>query len=136
MLFFNDMRRLEILEDGMNVPTEVNQQRVHIAYSLDRGRSFERYAGNPILAPPDRNYDFRDPSVFWHDDSKRWIMLVCRGYTDFGDIFASSDSPRTTITTFDAYSTRYSAACPAELPAPTIYAGWSWHEGTSLSDAP
>ena len=43
-----------------------------IAYSLDRGRTWTKYAGNPVIPPPRLFKDFRDPKVFWHND--RWVM--------------------------------------------------------------
>lgn len=49
-------------------------QNQHIAYSNDRGRTWTKYAGNPVL---DLNKaDFRDPKVFWHEPDRRWIMVV------------------------------------------------------------
>ncbi|MGV3557890.1 glycoside hydrolase family 32 protein [Larkinella arboricola] len=52
---------------------ETNQSQ-HIAYSLDKGRTWTKYEGNPVI---DLNQkDFRDPSVFWHEPSRRWIMSV------------------------------------------------------------
>lgn len=45
-----------------------------IAYSLDNGKSFTKYENNPVLTSPIA--DFRDPKVFWHEDTKRWIMIL------------------------------------------------------------
>ena len=48
-----------------------------MAYSTDGGRTFTKYSGNPILtstAP-----DFRDPHLFWHEETHRWIMLLAVG---------------------------------------------------------
>ena len=45
-----------------------------IAYSLDNGETFIKYKDNPILTSDIA--DFRDPKVFWHDDTNRWIMLL------------------------------------------------------------
>ncbi len=45
-----------------------------IAFSLDRGRTWTKPADNPVL---DLGMaDFRDPKVFWHGATKRWIMVV------------------------------------------------------------
>jgi fructan beta-fructosidase len=54
--------------------TEKPLQNQHIAYSTDRGRTWTKYHGNPILDIGDK--DFRDPKVFWHEPSRRWIMVV------------------------------------------------------------
>lgn len=45
-----------------------------IAYSVDRGRTFQRYANNPVLDIGRK--DFRDPKVFWYEPAKKWIMAV------------------------------------------------------------
>ena len=48
-----------------------------IAYSADGGMTFTKYAGNPVItynAP-----DFRDPKVFWHEPTKRWIVVLAVG---------------------------------------------------------
>lgn len=45
-----------------------------LAYSIDRGRTWKKYPGNPIIDLGKAN--FRDPKVFWHEDSRRWIMAV------------------------------------------------------------
>jgi sucrose-6-phosphate hydrolase SacC (GH32 family) len=49
-------------------------QALELAWSTDRGRTWTKYTGNPVL---DRGLrDFRDPKVFWHAGTARWIMLV------------------------------------------------------------
>lgn len=51
-----------------------------ISYSLDNGRTFTPYEGNPVLS--DLNYpDFRDPKVFWHTNSNQWVMVLATGQT-------------------------------------------------------
>lgn len=52
-----------------------DQQTQSIAYSTDNGRSFKKYEGNPVLPNPGIN-DFRDPKVFWHEESEAWIMSL------------------------------------------------------------
>jgi fructan beta-fructosidase len=49
-------------------------QAQELAHSLDGGRSFTPYPGNPVLDLGLR--DFRDPKVCWHAPSKRWVMVV------------------------------------------------------------
>ncbi|WP_311065643.1 glycoside hydrolase family 32 protein [Halomonas sp. DWK9] len=49
-----------------------------VAYSRDKGRTWQRYANNPVLPPPGFK-DFRDPKVVWHDPSQRWVMALACG---------------------------------------------------------
>lgn len=58
-----------------------------IAYSTDNGRSFTKYENNPVLTSDAR--DFRDPKVFWHKETQRWIMLLAVGQEI--QIFSSSN---------------------------------------------
>jgi len=46
-----------------------------IAYSLDEGRTWTKYAGNPVLPNPGI-VDFRDPKVRWFEPQKKWIMTL------------------------------------------------------------
>ena len=46
-----------------------------IAYSLDKGRTWIKYEGNPVLKD-ENSLGFRDPKVLWHDETKRWIMII------------------------------------------------------------
>ena len=46
----------------------------YISYSNDTGRTFTYYDKNPVI---DLNKkDFRDPSVFWHEGTQKWIMTI------------------------------------------------------------
>lgn len=47
-----------------------------IAYSHDRGRTWTKYEGNPVLPNAAKHKDFRDPNVFWHEATQRWIMAL------------------------------------------------------------
>jgi fructan beta-fructosidase len=49
-----------------------------IAYSLDQGQSWTKFAGNPVIANPDLKH-FRDPKVRWHEGRQRWIMTLAAG---------------------------------------------------------
>lgn len=46
-----------------------------IAYSLDDGKTWTKYAGNPVLRNPGIR-DFRDPKVSWYGSQKKWIMTL------------------------------------------------------------
>jgi fructan beta-fructosidase len=47
-----------------------------IAWSNDRGRTWTKYEGNPVVANPGSERDFRDPNVFWHAPSDKWVMVL------------------------------------------------------------
>lgn len=53
-------------------------QQQSMAYSLDNGKSFTRYEGNPVIAST--LADFRDPKVFYHDGSRQWVMCLAKGW--------------------------------------------------------
>ncbi len=46
-----------------------------IAYSLDGGMTWKKYAHNPVLKNPGIT-DFRDPKVFWFAAEKKWVMTL------------------------------------------------------------
>jgi fructan beta-fructosidase len=49
-----------------------------IAYSLDKGRNWNMYEGNPVIPNPGIR-DFRDPKVIWHEESQKWVMVFAAG---------------------------------------------------------
>ncbi|MBO7417979.1 MAG: GH32 C-terminal domain-containing protein [Bacteroidaceae bacterium] len=53
------------------------RQMQSIAYSTDNGRTFKKYAGNPVLTGDVA--DFRDPKVSWHEGTKKWILTLAVG---------------------------------------------------------
>ena len=55
-------------------PTHPGLQAQSIAYSTDGGTEWTFYADNPILDRGSAN--FRDPKVFWHAESGRWVMVT------------------------------------------------------------
>ncbi len=52
----------------------IDYQYQAIAYSNDRGRNWEKYKSNPVISNPGIR-DFRDPKVFWHEQSEQWVMI-------------------------------------------------------------
>lgn len=54
-----------------------DRQMQSMAYSTDNGITFKKYNANPIVTSSLR--DFRDPKVIWHEESKKWIMVLAAG---------------------------------------------------------
>jgi fructan beta-fructosidase len=68
--------------------TSAARQNQNLAFSGD-GRTWTKFEGNPVL---DLNKaDFRDPKVFWHHATKRWIMLVMLPSEYKASFYASAD---------------------------------------------
>ena len=70
------------LNDGSN-------QSQHIAYSLDEGLTWIKYADNPVLDLGMK--DFRDPKVSWDEQSQTWLMTVAKPQEFKIAFFASPD---------------------------------------------
>lgn len=68
-------------------------QDIHLAYSLDRGRTFTKYAGNPVIDVADPK--FGDPKVFWHEPTGKWIMVNIMGQQQGRIVLYGSDDLRT-----------------------------------------
>lgn len=60
-----------------------------LAYSTDRGRTWTKYAGNPVIDLGLR--DFRDPKVFWHEPTHQWVMIVALSAQKKCRIYGSPD---------------------------------------------
>jgi len=50
-------------------------QNQSLAYSLNNGKTWLKYAANPVLKNPGIT-DFRDPKVMWYEPLKKWIMTL------------------------------------------------------------
>lgn len=98
------------------------RQSQSLAYSLDRGRTWVKYSGNPVLAPPEGFPDFRDPKVFWYGDggTGHWAMLLAVGRSIW--IYRSPDLKQWTKT--DEISGRGASAgvweCPDLVELPVV----------------
>jgi sucrose-6-phosphate hydrolase SacC (GH32 family) len=64
-------------------------QAQEIAWSNDRGRTWTKYTGNPVLDIGLK--DFRDPKVFWHAPTSRWVMAVVRPFEHKVSFYASGN---------------------------------------------
>jgi fructan beta-fructosidase len=50
-------------------------QNQSLAYSLDEGKTWTKYKGDPVLKNPGIK-DFRDPKVSWNEVANKWIMTL------------------------------------------------------------
>jgi fructan beta-fructosidase len=64
----------------------------NIAYSNDRGRTWTKYAGNPVIDVGLK--DFRDPKVIWHAGTKKWVMAVALPHEHKVRFYSSPDLKR------------------------------------------
>lgn len=65
------------------------RQSQDIASSTDGGRTWTPFPGNPVLDIGQA--DFRDPKVFWHAASGRWVMVVSLALEKKLQFYASRD---------------------------------------------
>ena len=67
----------------------LGKQTQDIAYSNDRGRTWTKFSGNPVI---DKNEaDFRDPKVFWHEPTKKWVMVVAMAVDKYVEFYSSDN---------------------------------------------
>ncbi len=59
-----------------------------IAYSTDRGRSWTKHLGNPVLEHIVA--ENRDPKVIWHEGTRQWIMALFLEGNEYA-LFSSPD---------------------------------------------
>ncbi len=65
------------------------EQNQNAAYSNDRGRTWTKYPGNPVI---DLHLaDFRDPKVFWHKAGRKWVMVTVLSPQHKVRFFGSTD---------------------------------------------
>ncbi len=63
-----------------------DNQTVGLAYSNDKGRTWETYEGNPVVGMPAETKVsnggegvFRDPKVFWNEEKNEWVFVITSG---------------------------------------------------------
>lgn len=69
--------------------TSPARQTQSIAFSLDNGRSFTKYAGNPVI--DSKLEHFRDPKVFWDSKRNRWAMVLVKSLERKAEIYSSTN---------------------------------------------
>jgi fructan beta-fructosidase len=60
-----------------------------LAWSTDRGRTWRRRTDGPVLDLG--RQDFRDPKVFWHRATSRWVMVVAASNEHRIELYGSAD---------------------------------------------
>jgi len=70
-------------------PKARSDQNQSLAYSLDRGRTWTKYDGNPVLDID--NSEFRDPKVQWHAPTESWLMTVVKATERKVAFYSSKD---------------------------------------------
>jgi fructan beta-fructosidase len=67
-IFTHHNKKIEARKTGLH-------QYQSLAYSLDEGKTWTKYKGNPVLPNPGI-WDFRDPKVMWHPGTGKWVMTL------------------------------------------------------------
>ncbi|NUQ66322.1 MAG: glycoside hydrolase family 32 protein [Pirellulales bacterium] len=73
---------------GTNAESQGRPFTQSIAYSIDRGRTWTKHGGNPVL--DNIHGGNRDPKVIWHAPSSQWVMVL---YLDERGKFGLFGSP-------------------------------------------
>ena len=56
-----------------------SMERQSLAYSNDKGRTWHKYDGNPVIGNRKaelKSWNSRDPNVFWHEPTQKWVMIL------------------------------------------------------------
>ncbi|PVG81286.1 glycosyl hydrolase family 32 [Nocardioides gansuensis] len=70
-------------------PKAGSDQNQALAYSLDRGRTWTKYDGNPVLDID--NNEFRDPKVQWYAPTQSWLMTIVKATERKVAFYSSKD---------------------------------------------
>ncbi|PHI96813.1 levanase [Parasaccharibacter apium] len=65
------------------------RQTQYLAWSPDGGQTLKDYEGNPVLDIGHNS--FRDPKVFWHGPTEKWVMVVVRSREHKVSFYGSFD---------------------------------------------
>jgi beta-fructofuranosidase/levanase len=72
-----------------SVDPDTGVQSQALAYSNDRGRTWTKYDGNPVLDIG--STEFRDPKVFWYDEGGYWVMSAVLAEQHVVQFYRSDD---------------------------------------------
>lgn len=73
----------------VSIFTSANVSQVQsLAYSLDEGKTFQHYTGNPIIA---YEKETRDPNMFFNEKTGEWVLLLASALEHEMVIFTSKD---------------------------------------------
>lgn len=90
---------------------EQNRTVQSLAYSTDRGRTWTMYKDNPVIAWAPDSVRSRDPKVFWHEPTQRFVAVT--GGTMPVILYSSPDLLKwTRESTFDGFG----GECPDLFP--------------------
>jgi len=92
-----------------------------MVFSNDRGRTWTRYANNPVL--PHIIGGDRDPKVTWDKETKHWIMALFLDEHDYG-LFTSPDLEH--WTQIQKMTVPGCSECPDFFPMPTAGHPKTW----------
>jgi fructan beta-fructosidase len=90
----------------------------NLAYSNDNGHTWTKYPNNPVL---DLHLSgFRDPKVFWHEGTHKWVMVTALASQHKVRFFGSTDLKHwTALSAFGpAGATGGAWECPDLFPLP------------------
>ncbi|MFN0103771.1 MAG: glycoside hydrolase family 32 protein [Bryobacteraceae bacterium] len=80
-----------LIYTGHESKSESRPRREHqnLAAGDRKGMTWRKYSGNPVLN--EERAEFRDPKVFWHERTHRWIMVVALANEHKAGFYASRD---------------------------------------------
>lgn len=66
-----------------------DEQAQSLAWSTDDGQTWTKHPANPILRRGSK--DFRDPKVFWHEPTGRWVMVCVEALDRQAVVYTSAN---------------------------------------------
>ncbi len=65
-----------------------------LAHSDDNGKTFHFYNGSPVIA---NSTEARDPNMFWHEPTRKWVLVLAHALEKEMQIYTSSDLKHWTL---------------------------------------